>query len=72
VNQQANGGTWKLLGTYSFDAGTATVRLTDNANGYVIADVVMLELQWAARITRQQVVAPPLDVAGTPFHNALQ
>jgi len=41
VNQAAGGGNWSLLGTYSFDAGTATVSLTDQANGYVIADAVM-------------------------------
>jgi len=42
VNQQANGG------SYSFDAGAASVTLTDNANGYVIADAVMLEPPGAA------------------------
>ncbi|MGH7603983.1 MAG: RHS repeat-associated core domain-containing protein [Gemmatimonadaceae bacterium] len=41
VNQMAGGGTWSLLGTYSFDAGTATVNVTDQADGYVIADAVM-------------------------------
>jgi len=43
VNQQENGGTWVLLGTYYFNEGTAgTVMLTDEANGYVIADAVKL------------------------------
>ncbi len=42
ANQEANSGTWNLLGTYAFDAGNATVSLTDQANGYVIADAVML------------------------------
>lgn len=28
VNQQANGGQWNLLGTYAFNAGPATVKLT--------------------------------------------
>jgi hypothetical protein len=36
-NQQVNGGSWQLLGTYYFATGTRSVRLTDNANGYVIA-----------------------------------
>ena len=42
VNQQANGGAWQLLGTWSFNAGATTITLTDQANGYVIADAVML------------------------------
>jgi RHS repeat-associated protein len=43
VNQQASAsGSWNLLGTWSFDAGTAAVTLSDAANGYVIADAVML------------------------------
>jgi RHS repeat-associated protein len=43
VNQRLNGGQWMLLGTYTFNAGTAgTVTLTDKANGTVIADAVKL------------------------------
>jgi hypothetical protein len=42
VNQQASGGTWVLLGDYTFNAGAYSVRLSDNANGYVIADAVRL------------------------------
>lgn len=43
ANQQANGGTWNLLGTYSFKAATTyAITLTDQANGVVIADAVML------------------------------
>jgi RHS repeat-associated protein len=42
VNQEAASGTWNLLGTYSFNAGNTTVTLNDQANGYVIADAVML------------------------------
>lgn len=41
VNQMAGGGAWSLLGTYSFNAGTAAVSVTDQADGYVIADAVM-------------------------------
>ena len=41
VNQQQNGGQWNLLGTFNFTAGnTARVELTDQADGYVIADAV--------------------------------
>lgn len=42
MNQQANGGTWMLLGSYQFNAGTtgSVIVRTDSANGYVIADAV--------------------------------
>ena len=42
VNQQINGGTWVLLGTFPFDAGTggSVVIRNDGANGLVIADAV--------------------------------
>jgi hypothetical protein len=43
VNQQVNGGSWVAIGTYSFNAGSGSVRLTDNANGVVIADAIKLE-----------------------------
>jgi RHS repeat-associated protein len=42
VNQESSSGAWNLLATYAFNAGNATVSLTDQANGYVIADAVML------------------------------
>ncbi len=42
MNQQVNGASWQLIGTFSFDAGAAAVSLSDEANGYVIADAVML------------------------------
>jgi len=42
VDQRQNGGQWMLLGTYDLDAGSQVV-LTDQANGYVIADAVMAE-----------------------------
>jgi len=43
VNQQANGGQWVSLGTYTFNAGTTgTITLTDKANGTAIADAIRL------------------------------
>ncbi len=43
VNQRENGAAWQALGRYAFSAQDgATVTLTDAANGYVIADGVML------------------------------
>ncbi|MDR3456240.1 MAG: fibronectin type III domain-containing protein [Verrucomicrobiae bacterium] len=46
INQQANSGTWVLIGTFLFNSGSAgniTVR-NDSASGYVIADAVELIL----------------------------
>ncbi|MDJ0861235.1 MAG: RHS domain-containing protein [Gammaproteobacteria bacterium] len=42
VNQQHVGGDWPLLGSYAFPAGTASVSLSDAADGYVIAHAVKL------------------------------
>ena len=49
VNQQLapagetdNGIVWQSLGTFSINTGSMTVRLNDNANGYVIADAVRI------------------------------
>jgi RHS repeat-associated protein len=43
VNQQTSGGAWNLLGTYTFGSGTGgNITLTDQANGYVIADAIRL------------------------------
>jgi RHS repeat-associated protein len=41
VNQQANGGAWNLLGTYTLTAQSA-ISLSSQANGYVIADAIRL------------------------------
>ena len=48
VNQQTNGGTWVLLGTYNMVAGTADrVKLScwTTAGSYVVADAVRFEKQ---------------------------
>jgi hypothetical protein len=42
VNQEINGGGWVNLGEYDFDAGGASVRLSDDADDVVIADAIML------------------------------
>jgi hypothetical protein len=43
VNQRQNGGQWNLLGAFDFSqGGNYRMRLTDEANGYVIADAVMV------------------------------
>ncbi|MCU0962308.1 MAG: isopeptide-forming domain-containing fimbrial protein, partial [Pirellulaceae bacterium] len=38
-----DGTVWEDLGTFQVTGGTLTVRLTDNANGYVYADAVRVE-----------------------------
>jgi hypothetical protein len=45
TNQETNGGQWRDLGTYRFNAGTAgNVELSNDANEYVTADAIKLEL----------------------------
>ena len=45
-SQQVNGGTWQLLGTYPFNAGTGGKVVVSNAgtSGYVVADAVRFVL----------------------------
>jgi hypothetical protein len=46
---RVNGCQWNLLGTYSFAAGTSGyIQLTDNADGYVNADAIMITISGAA------------------------
>ncbi len=42
VNQQINGGSWQLLGTYTLNVGTSSIILSDLANGEVNADAIRL------------------------------
>ena len=56
VNQQQMGGQWQLLGSFYFDVGTATIGLSDETDGYVIADAVMLA---PAGVPPNQVVWDP-------------
>ncbi|GAA0452808.1 hypothetical protein Ade02nite_00860 [Paractinoplanes deccanensis] len=43
VDQRTRGGTWVAIGDFPFEgAGTATVELTGDADGYVVADAVRL------------------------------
>ena len=52
VNQEAGGGSWQALGAFSFNAGNATISLSDEANDYVVADAVMLVPPGAAPTPR--------------------
>lgn len=43
VNQTQQGGDWNMLGVYNFsEGGSYPIVLSDDANGYVIADAIML------------------------------
>jgi hypothetical protein len=45
VDQRVDGCDWYLLGTYPFAVGTSgSIVLSDDANGYLIADAIMLEV----------------------------
>ncbi|MBW1859799.1 MAG: hypothetical protein JRI70_06915, partial [Deltaproteobacteria bacterium] len=56
VNQRTNGSEWYLLGTFPFAVGTSGyVQLNDDANGYVMADAIML-------------AKPPVGDEGDPAH----
>lgn len=49
VNQKLHGGDWNLLGTYDFtQGGQYGVSLSDDADGYVIADAIMVVPEDAA------------------------
>jgi PKD repeat protein len=43
VNQQVAAGDWNVLGTYNFNRGSYDITLSDNANGRVAADAMILE-----------------------------
>jgi hypothetical protein len=45
LSQRERGSRWVSLGRYDFDAGSARVVLTDDANGVVIADAIRLRKQ---------------------------
>jgi RHS repeat-associated protein len=65
VDQQQAGGAWNLLGTFGFGAGAAQVTLTDQANGYVIADAVRF-VQLGGQQTGSTVYYVHADHLNTP------
>jgi alpha-L-rhamnosidase len=67
VNQETGGGQWNLLGTYSFLAGTVGyVKLSNNANEYVIADAVEFEYVTGATSTPTSTPTPTPTPSPTP------
>lgn len=63
LDQRQNGGQWVTLGTFPLNA-QSTLTLTDQANGYVIADAV--RLQSAAVLGMTQLHYIHTDHLGTP------
>lgn len=63
VNQQVGGAQWNLLGSFAFDT-TSTVSLTDQANGYVIADA--LRVVGNVSYTQETLNYIHTDHLGTP------
>ena len=54
VNQQTNGGKWNLLGSFFFRGGdTASVSLTNDANGIVIADAILIAFDMPTSVRSQ-------------------
>ncbi|GAK59410.1 fibronectin type III domain protein [Candidatus Vecturithrix granuli] len=60
VDQRSNGGQWNPLGTYQFQAGTATVVLSNDADNNPVADAVKLE---SVSIKADFVAGPLIGVA---------
>ncbi len=57
VDQTRNGGKWYRLGTFNFTGGVSyDVSLSDNANGYVIADAIRWERHEPEPPTVDQVI----------------
>lgn len=64
VNQQVNGSQWNLLGNFSFDQ-TSTVSLSDQADGYVIADALRV-VGMVSNTTQSTLHYIHTDHLGTP------
>ncbi len=84
INQRVNPGQWNLLGTYSFDNSHASITITNNANGYVLADA--FKFVYAGSTNSSDTTPPTISivsptanqifttnsasVSGTTFDNA--
>lgn len=67
-NQQQNGGSWQLLGTYSFSAGTnGSVTVSNSgSDGYVVADAIQFVQQNTATPSPATATPTPLPPTATP------
>ncbi len=80
-DQRSNGGSWQLLGTYTFSAGSRYVRLTDNANAEVVADAIRV-VEYVPPVTSVDYISIPFAAFvpanhGTPdpsiyYHDRVQ
>lgn len=61
VNQQINGEIWYSLGSYDFELGETSVILSDDADGYVIADAVKFVYHWISLREQKELVMDILD-----------
>src|SRR5262249_38248115 len=55
------GGVWEDLGTFTISGATLVVRLSDAANGYVIADAIRI-----AAVSPLQALGGPIDAGPAP------
>lgn len=64
INQSRNYGKWNFLGEFNFNKGTSGyLKITNNANGYVIADAVMYVYgEGEIPVSDTQAPAPPTGV----------
>lgn len=68
VNQEVNGARWNLLGTFNFSTGTAGyVKLSNNANEYVIADAVKFEAVTSSTPASNPTPTPTATTTPTPL-----
>jgi hypothetical protein len=65
VNQQMNGEIWNSLGSYEFKQGEATVVLSDDADGYVIADAIKFVYRTVSLREQKALVIDILDQTGS-------
>ncbi|MFA4937087.1 MAG: Ig-like domain-containing protein [Patescibacteria group bacterium] len=61
INQRVNPGQWNLLGTYSFNNTHASVTITNNANGYVLADA--FKFVYAGSTNSSDTTPPTISIA---------
>ncbi|MHA2314523.1 MAG: golvesin C-terminal-like domain-containing protein [Candidatus Hermodarchaeia archaeon] len=61
MNQQINGEIWNSLGSYDFEQGEATVVLSDDADGFVIADAIKFVYRTASFREQKEQILDILD-----------
>ena len=70
VDQTVNSGKWNLLGTFNFNSGgNYSATLSNNANGYVIADAFMFEYSGEGQMPPPppEQISPPNGAVNQPI-----